>query len=69
MSRRVERVSQLIFVVVVITVVESNIESVFWIFNWVRTSTLQLGAQGGKRNREREKDMQLSAQIELYVFN
>jgi hypothetical protein len=57
-----------LFVVVVITVVERNIESVFWIFSWVRRSTLQLGAQGGKRKREREKYLQLSAQIELYVF-
>jgi hypothetical protein len=57
-----------LFVVVVITVVESNIVYVFWIFSWVRRSILQLGAQGGKRKREREKYMQLSAQIELYVF-
>jgi hypothetical protein len=49
-----------LFVVVAITVVESNIESIFWIFSWVRRSTLQLGGQGGKRKREREKYMQLS---------
>jgi hypothetical protein len=41
---------------------------VFWIFSWVRRSTLQLGAQGGEIKRKREKDLQLSAQIELYVF-
>jgi hypothetical protein len=41
---------------------------VFWIFTWVRRSTLQLGVQGRERKRKREKDMKLSAQIELYVF-
>jgi hypothetical protein len=40
----------------------------FWIFSWVQRSTLQLGVQGGGKKRKREKDMQLSAQIELYVF-
>ena len=28
------------------------------IFNWVRRSTLQLGAQGGERRRERERYFQ-----------
>jgi hypothetical protein len=41
---------------------------VFWIFSWVQRSTLQLGVQGGEIKRKREKDMQLSAQIKLYVF-
>jgi hypothetical protein len=37
------------------------------IFSWVRRSTLQLGAQGGEREKEREI-CKLRAQIELYVF-
>jgi len=52
-----------------IVVVENNIESIFWIFNWVQRSTLRMGAQGGEiEKREERKICKLSAQIELYAF-
>jgi hypothetical protein len=38
-----------------IIVVESNIESVFWNFSWVRRSTLQLGACREGRGREKRE--------------
>jgi hypothetical protein len=40
------------------------------IFSWVRRSTLQLGAQGGERKKEKKREIcKLRAQIELYFLH
>jgi hypothetical protein len=60
--------------IVIIVIVRERVLSVraFWyckIFSWVRRSTLQLGAQGGERKREKKREIcKLRAQIELYVL-
>jgi hypothetical protein len=39
------------------------------IFSWVRRSTLQLGAQGGERRRERERDLQAKCTDRTVCFH
>jgi hypothetical protein len=39
------------------------------IFSWVRRSTLQLGAQGGERRRERKRDLQAKSADRTVCFH